>query len=594
MFRSHRPRRDPRICGQAGLRGARWRALVQVVLVPGLSAALVGAALASHDPNRTATIYVLGYDPDGADRHGLYGDDLDDPRADSIAALAGLPAAHDSLGPLPPNVVVGTHYYGDLAPPYYTAQDIADVAQVTSQWGGGVPRYALIVAKYARRILDRSGADQVNFVSASFGSLIVRWLIEMNVEGLADDHRIARWLTVEGLVAGNWAASHDELVSLLDLFDPAPIDVDHMKYSWIEAHLHAPRGELADPACAGILVGQVASTDDRSNGGALRDAMLAYNEYQPNDGVQGLLDARFQSVTAAARFAGLPPTLAVFHAGHLALRDWRGAWAEAATFLTARRRVTVTMTSARVADLNEPHLPYWDWTPAEVVFESRVYSPAAQARWAIDQPLSAYVKEGAAAPLRRYRSGGETQQFQQVLFDDLVLAEETQLRLDLHAVEVDYDPRYGVVETIQTPYYDDMGGGTVLVSTLQPGTYAFAVPEWSCAVSVTVYDYPFSSLVGVDAPSLPSPRRTLAISPNPFRSIARISAPMSPPAVPGETATLEIADLAGRIVRRIHGPVGDFTWDGRGADGRLLPPGVYLHRVITRQGIWYGRSCRLP
>ena len=571
------------------------RALLLLVLVAPATALPPMPAGADHDPNVTATLYVLGYDPAGADRQGVYGDDRHEPLADSIAALAGLPTSDDPSGPLPPNVVVGTNYYGDTAPSYYSPADVAEVAEATSLWGGGVPRYALIVAKHARRILARSGAQQINLMSASFGSLIVRWLIEQDVEGLASEGRIARWLTVEGLIAGNWAASHEEFVNLLDLFGPAPIDVDHMSYGWIETHLHAPRTEAAHPAYAGILIGQVGSTDDRYNTAALRTAMLAYNEYQPNDGVQGLHDARFHTVTAAARFAGLPPTLAVFHATHPGLASWRSAWAEAATFLTGRRRVTVTMTSAQVTNLREPQQPFWDWRPAEVVFESRVYSPAADARWAVTQPLSAYVKEGATAPLRRYHDQGETQQLSHIVFDDLVQPDETELRLDLHAFEVDYDLRYGVVETLQTPYFDDLGGGTLVVSTLAPGTYTLAASDWSCQVAVSVFEYPFASLVAVPDPIPPRPGRGLAISPNPFGATVRIVPPMTQPGQPGEPgeiATLEIADLTGRIVRRIQAPLASaFVWDGRGADGRPLPAGVYLHRVVARQGAWHGRSC---
>jgi flagellar hook capping protein FlgD len=568
------------------------RALFLFALAAFTSAPLVMPAAAAHDPNVTATLYVLGYDPAGAGRQGVFGDDHHEPLADSIAAFAGLPTSDVPSGPLLPNAVVGTNYYGDTPPSYYSPADVAEVAEVTSHWGGGVPRYALIVAKHARRTLARSGAQQVNFVSASFGSLIVRWLIEHDVEGLASEGRIARWLTVEGLVAGNWAASHDDLVSLLELLGPAPIDVNHMTYDWIETHLHTPRTEAADPAYAGILIGQVGSTDDRYNNAALRGAMLAYNEYQPNDGVQGLHDARFHTVTAGARFAGMPPTLALFHATHPGLASWRIAWAEAATFLTARRRVTVTMTSAQVTNLREPQQPFWDWRPAEVVFEGRVHSPAAEARWAVTQPLSAYVKEGAAAPLRRYRNQGETQQVDHVVFDDLVRPDETELRLDLHAYEVDYDLRYGVVETLQAPYFDDLGGGTLVVSALAPGTYTLAASDWSCQVSVSVFEYPFASLVAVPDPSPAHRGRGLAISPNPFGATVRIVAPVAQPGQPGETATLEIADLTGRIVRRIESPLASgFTWDGRGTDGRPLPAGVYLHRVSARQRVWHGRSC---
>src|SRR5262245_16573277 len=311
-------------------------------------------AAASHDPNHTATIYVHGFELAGADRHGVFGEDVHAPLADSVAALVGLPIAGDPVGPLAPNVAAGTTYYGDTAPSYYTSADRAEIDSITTTWGGGVPRYAAIVAKYARHVLERSGSRQVNFVSASFGSLVVRWLVERDLEGLAGEGRIARWFSAEGVVAGNWVAGHPDLVDLLALFRPEPIDVSHMNYGWIDSHLHAPRTE-ADCSCyAGILLGAVGSTDDSENDGALRAAMLLYEDYHPNDGVQSLPDTYFQSVTDRSRFSGLSPTFGVFHATHTGLASVRAAWAEAATFLTASRRVTVTLVSARVANLREP------------------------------------------------------------------------------------------------------------------------------------------------------------------------------------------------------------------------------------------------
>ena len=562
-----------------------------------LFATLVGfaaPATASHDPNRTVTVYVHGFDRIGADRHGVYGVDIHETLEDSLAAMAGLAVADTLGGPVPPNAVTATTYYGDTAPPYYSAGDRAEIDRLTSAWGGGVPRYAYIVARYAQHVLERSGADQVNFVSASLGSLVVRWLIEKNVAGLAGAGRIARWLTIEGLIAGNWAASRDALVGYLDFVRPEPIDVDHMDYDWVNAYVHTPRTEGDSPLYAGILIGQVASTDDRGNDGALSALMLSYNEYMPNDGVQALPDARFQTLTAQSRFQGLPPTLGLFHVDHLGIKHYAGAYAEAATFITARRRVTVTLTSARVTNLHEPQLPYWNWTPAEVVFESWVYSPAIQARWGIGDPLSARPKEDATAPLRRFHKSGETQTVGEIVFDDLVLPEEAQLRIDLHAAEVDYDPYYGVYETVTTPYYDDMGGGSIVVSTLQPGTYTFAVQDWSCDLSVNVVEYPFAAVLDVPMSAPPKTARALVIAPNPSASSVRISLAGLPPALADEPARLEIADVSGRMVRVIEGSLrGGFLWDGRDAQGRPLPAGVYLHRAITPHGIWSGRSCRM-
>jgi hypothetical protein len=362
-----------------------------------------------------------------------------------------------------------------------------------------------------------------------------------------------------------------------------------MKYGWVETHLHAPRADADSPLYAGILIGQVASTDDRANEAALRNAMLTYGEYQPNDGVQSLPDACFRSVATPSRLLGQPPTLAVFHADHLGLADRREAWAQAATFLVARRRVTVTMTGARVTNLHEPQQPWWDWRPAEVLLESRVSSPAAEARWRIGAPLSARLKDGAAAPLRRYRTSGETQQFQHVVFDDLVLPEETELVLDLHAWELDYDLRYGVTETIQTPYHDDMGGGTLRVSALTPGSYTFTAADWSCTLDVSVFDYPFQTTLGVAEPGSAETPGALAISPVPSSSRVSITAARGGDA-PGTPALLEIADVTGRVLRRIQGTLGQaFLWDGRDSQTRPVAAGVYLARVVAVNGVRRGK-----
>jgi hypothetical protein len=560
-----------------------------------LAASLAPAAdAAAPDPARTVTIYVHGFELTGADRSGAFGQDIRLSVAENVAGLIGLPVNEArSAGPIAPNAVAATTYYGSQPPAYYTADDRAELARITADWGGGVPRYAFIVARHARWILERSGALRVNFVSASFGSLIVRWMIEKNVGGLAWDGRIARWLTVEGVVSGNWVASHDGLVRLLSYAAPEPIDVRHMDYRWVETYLHAPRTEAASPYYGGILIGQVASTDDGGLGAPLREAMLANGEYQPNDQVQGLMDATFSTSTPSARFEGKPPTRALFHATHTGIQGMRGAWAEAATFLTANRRVTVTMTTARVNDLNEVMLPFWSWAPAEVVFEAQVYSPAVAARWGILDPVSAQIRDGAAVPIERFRRGGETRTIQHVLFDDLVLPEETELRLDLRASEVDYDPRYSVYETAQQPYYDDMGSGTLTVSTREPGTYTFAAGEWSCEVAVDVFDYPAALQPRQPKiprlPAVPREEVSLVITPNPSRSEVRIVAPAA--ASTAGPATLEVSDVSGRIVRLMTGVAGEgFAWNGRDEGGRELGAGVYFYRVVTAGRTWTGRS----
>jgi len=552
--------------------------------------AFAGVAQAQ-DPARTATVYIDGFNPEGAALTGTFGADRRLPLVDSVAALIGSPVA-DGAASLPSNVVGSTAYYGDAPPPYYTVSDRAQLDLITAQWGGGVPRYATIVGKYVRNLLARSGASHVNLVSASFGSLIVRWLIEKDVEGLASQGKIARWLSLEGVLAGNWAASRDDLVDYLDFLHLVPIDVAHMNYSWVGAQLHSPRTEADHPLYAGILMGDFVSTDDGYDNGALSALMTSYGEWQVNDGLQAAADARFQSVTARSRLMGLPPTLSWFHDDHFRLKDDRAAWAQAATFITARRRVTVTLTSAKVTSLHEAQSWYWDWRPAEVVFESRIYSPAMEARWAIRDPVCTIEKGGGEAPLRRYNADGETQTFNHVIFDDMVLGNESTLRLVLHAYELDYDARYGVFETTQTPYDDDLGGSAISVSTLQPGTYTFQAASWSGSITVAIQDYPFAA-VGVVEPSVPRREATLTISPNP--SVGGVRIRLEGVLSPGSSGiSLDIFDVEGRRVRRLTGdPGGEWAWDGRDERGLPSAPGVYLYRLTTAAGTRAARSLLL-
>jgi hypothetical protein len=550
----------------------------------------------AQDPARTATIIVHGFENAGATLHGAFGVDVTEALLDSIAALAGLPVARGEPA-LPSNVAAMLHYYGDTPPAYYTPADVAELGQVTSQWGGGVPRYALILAKYAREVMRRSGAQQVNFVSASFGSEITRWLIEKDVGGLASGGRIARWLSIEGLLGGNWAASQNKLVNLVDVLDVLSIDVDQMHYAWVDTYLHSPRTQADNPLYAGILIGEMVSTDDVTyENGLLTDYMRTAGQWQPNDGLQAAADAVFQDVTPRSRLLGLPPLFGVFHTDHFGPKHLRGAWAEAATFLTQRRRVTVRMTSATIPDLHEPQSLFWDWRPAEILLESRVYSPAVESRWGIRDPLCVREKDGAAAPLRLYSHNGETQAFSSIVYDDLVLAEETQLRLDLRAEEIDYDWRYGVLETIQQPYYDDLGSGTIMVSTSAPGTYTFQGPAWKCTLAVSATDYPFAEPALSAPPAEPmASRLLLRVTPNPHVGPARVRLEGLAPADSPTPATLEIHDIAGRLMRHLEGDAREgFVWDGRSDAGTTLPAGVYLYRLATANGEWRGRSVLIP
>src|SRR5437867_12395831 len=98
-----------------------------------------------------------------------------------------------------------------------------------------------------------------------------------------------------------------------------------------------------------------------------------------------------------------------------------------------------------------------------------------------------------------------------------------------------------------------MGGGTVVVSTVRPGTYTLRVADWRCEVAVRVFDYPFELPVSVPDGTPAGDVTRLVTPPNPFSSPVRI--PATRPALgPGNgSPVLDIYDVAGRLLRRVRG-----------------------------------------
>jgi flagellar hook capping protein FlgD len=310
----------------------------------------------------------------------------------------------------------------------------------------------------------------------------------------------------------------------------------------------------------------------------------------------------------------------VFYTTHSGINQNRGAWAQALIFMTQSRRVTITMTRARVHDLREPSGPLVDWRPAEVVFDSRVRSPEVARRWGITTPVCERTLDGAVPPIHRFPRDGAELPVGQVLFDDLVLATESQLDLQLAAEEIDLDPRYGVSEPAASTRTQALGSGVLTVPVTTPGTYAFQAGDWSCEIAVSVFDYPFAPpswtlSTAVAARAAPAavrvPGKQLVAVPNPFRSEVKLLVPGrsqgSPVAgsagynghpsgpAPDVSGTLHIYDAAGRWVQSITAPIQDgFRWDGRDAKGNDLPAGIYFQRLSMPDGrSFVGRTQRI-
>ena len=553
-------------------------------------------AFATHDPNVTATVFVHGFSSDGYSEEGVVGEDDWDEDMDPFTELAGLPNIDDPGGIYLPNVVAATRYYGDTPPFYYDAEDIAELDAVTAEWGGGVPRYALIVAKYARFVMERAGSQQVNFFSGSYGSFVTRWIIEKDLEGLASEGKIARWLSAEGVLSGHWAASNSVMLFLWDLYGTPSLDVDQMHYDWVEAHVHSPRWEADNPNFGNILIGMMGTTNDNLEDGAMTDAMLLVGEWQPNDGVVGLNDSYFHSVTPQSRFMGRAPSLGYYFRNHYELASYPAAWVQMANFLTGKKRVTVTQTRTQVNDIHEPDDPWWDFTPAEIIFESEVFSPAALERYGVSDRICVRDFGGANTPIYEWGHDGLEQILDHVIFDDLLLDEEVGLDLHLWAKEIDWEERYGVLEVIGIgDPVDEMGEAWITVPVTGTGVYYVGASDWNCDLVVEVFEYPFESL-STSAPEggAPAAATRLALYPNPFTDQVEVLLPGRAKARADEPLRLEVYDIRGRLIRRMEGAASaGLSWDGRDGSGRPMPAGIYLLRAESSNAAWTGRGVLL-
>ena len=466
-----------------------------IVLLPTL-VAFGGGNIPTHNPNTTATIVIHGFDPDGANQEGIFGEDvLDEILLQQVGDFAGLPV-NDGSTSLPPNVIATTTYYGDTPPSYYSAQDIAELNAVTKQYGGGIPRYALIIAKYARHVMDRSGASQVNIVSASLGSFVGRWMIEKDSDSLVSQSKVARWLSLEGVLCGNWAASNELVQDLWDDFGTPSIDVEHMKYEWIEANLHSPRREADNPLLSEILIGMEMSSRDTAGDGTLTDIMLLEGDFHANDGVVTVDDSYFASMSEQSKFFGLPTTHSWMHVNHYELKDYQPAMMQIANFLTQRRRATLTITRLQVTDPDEPDDFWYDQMPAEIVLDSNVFSTLAQEMYGITEAVCTRGYEGVSSPIYEYQEHGEEQTLQHIVFDDFISESEELLAVDVGCFEIDWNEKYDVFELFEDD--SSLGSTSINVNVSSPGTSTqeFSTSNYNGTLTIEVIDYPFEVLDG--------------------------------------------------------------------------------------------------
>lgn len=439
-----------------------------------------------------ATVIVPGFDIDGSDREGVYGrDDLDDDIVERFAALSGVPSASDDL--FAPNQIALVQYYGRVPPDYYSAQDIADVSAVTDQYGGGIPRYATIVAKFIRHMQARSGATEVHLVGVSMGGLVTRWLVEYDLDGLVRDGTLRRWITVEGVVRGNYLSSKGLLDDLVDLLNLNRIDLEHMHYDWLGRHLPAgsSREDLNNPLFRHLVIGHITSTDDSPfNRGLTQATQAEYGEDGglPNDGIQLARDSAFRTADPAARYLGLAPMQAWSDNTHWSIEDDPGAYVLLTGLVHGARRVALAMTEVEIFDAKDDTI-FDDDSEGEVVLEAGVYSPLALARQGITRALSSLTHKGGVAHFERLKED-RPRALDYVFFDATVLPEETALRVSVRAVEIDFSTFYGDPGPFTGDDTQGYDRGEVTVSLAAPASYEVTTGDWRCVLEVRLLDLP--------------------------------------------------------------------------------------------------------
>jgi pimeloyl-ACP methyl ester carboxylesterase len=440
------------------------------------------SALAQFSPNQTITLFVDGYNPSGVNNTGVVGDDSVNERIAGLATLAGLPTS--ASYPNAPNQVTSTEYYGNQYPSYYTAEDIQQLDAVTAQWNDGIPRYSLIVAKYIKEVMRRSGARQVNVLGASMGGLVTRYMIEKDLEQLASRGRIARWLTLEGVVRGNWIVSTPGVGEIVPYFDSLPdADLEHMSYEWIKNNINNPNTDADNPLLSRILVGHWTSTDDNEYSRALSIA-----SQKPNDGIQLNRDTYFKTITERSLFQGQHPVHGWSYTTHYSLQDDTGAYFAIKAFIQSKRRARIRITQVEIDDIHEPSWELWN-TEGEIVFESRVYSITAETMHQITRPINEMNHRGGNAPFKKCEEDKSYSELDLFVFDNLIPVGESELRLELSARELDFDVFYDVNELDIFNEFDQMDDTVVVVSATREGTYTFDAGDWSGTLEVEIFEY---------------------------------------------------------------------------------------------------------
>lgn len=415
----------------------------------------------------TITVDIHGFSNQGGDLEKLvYG--ADKGCGGMVGALAdwGIvrPCGAEPAGALAPNQVARVEYYGKNPAPWLSAADIAEVEQYPFSGGPwGLQRYALITAKWIRHKLTTSGATHVNVVCHSMGCLVTRMLIENDYEQLASENRIVRWVSSAGVIAGarlarlfdNPAVQEGAVALGLELSDFILMNPD-----WVMDHAAGWDHKLHEgnnPLFGGIAIHHVGGTDPK-----IKEALgiqlldLDNPEDLPNDGILHTVDQYFHSQAPDASLttaAGqkLAATRSYVNVDHMTVPGTEATGLLSAAGLFHRRKVTIRAAEITLHDdLETDGLDFKNQgvPPAELAFETEVrYDPYVKDTFGRNVLVS-QTKIAQRTPEVFTQKEKETTKPGVPIYEGPVFDGMASLRLDWALLEVDWYPRFGVLEWV--------------------------------------------------------------------------------------------------------------------------------------------------
>jgi len=373
------------------------------------------------------------------------------------------PCGDTPQGEVAPNQFAKMEYYGELPPAWMAEKDRQEIAMFPWDSEKALHRYALILAKFLRHKADISGARYFAIACHSFGCLITRYMIEHNLENLASENRIVRWVTSAGVIAGarlaRWA-TNPTVVQIGDLLGIKTYEFVVMNPDFVMdevAWWDHRNYEGNSPYLKGILIHHVTSSDPHIRPALnmpLVDIPLLNPNDEPNDGIMFTSDQFFHSQNASGVFVTpdgtpIPATHSVVYAYHEDVPDCEAMQVMAVAGLFHRRKVQIRLAELELLKDRENHSLFdgeHGVPPAEVALEVSV---------AYDKPVSdVYGHKVVVHEVRVEHRTAEVITVEEhtsispnlMVFEGPVFDSMTSLDLKVSLLEVDWYPRYKIQE----------------------------------------------------------------------------------------------------------------------------------------------------